>query len=244
MNFTSGWSKGKLKHYLYYRCTKHHSPNIPAQVIHEEWAQILQLLSFTDKQLEKVIGRSKEQLQQAKKKDLDSTSEKRLQLSELDQKMERLEEKMMNDEIDAPTYKKWYTKYSGEKAALLLEIKNLRSGDQATHNQLLKLLPSLTDIPAIFKMADIVDQHRMLREVFRHEIIYSEGHSRTLSINPAFSHNLLKFKHKGLLFLEQPSSKMGRVPIRTGNVEFLEHLSGFLGVLERILEKKRLQEEV
>ncbi|CAH0139019.1 hypothetical protein SRABI27_00230 [Pedobacter sp. Bi27] len=30
----------------------------------------------------------------------------------------------------------------------------------------------------------------------------------------------------------------------TGNVEFLEHLSGFLEVLERILEKKKLQNEV
>ncbi|MDQ0640324.1 hypothetical protein QF042_003889 [Pedobacter sp. W3I1] len=54
----------------------------------------------------------------------------------------------------------------------------------------------------------------------------------------------MKFKEKELLFLEQPSSKMGRVPIRTGNDEFFEHLSGFLEVLERILEKKKLHKEV
>ncbi|WP_316844475.1 hypothetical protein [Pedobacter psychrodurus] len=32
--------------------------------------------------------------------------------------------------------------------------------------------------------------------------------------------------------------------IPTGNVEFLEHLSGFLEVLDGILEKNKLQEKV
>lgn len=99
-------------------------------------------------------------------------------------------------------------------------------------------------IPSIFEKADILDQHALIREVFKHDITYSDGACRTLSMNPMFTHNVFEFKEKGLLFLEQPSSKMEVIPIRTGNDEFFEHLSGFMEVLERILEKKKLQNEV
>lgn len=44
-----------------------------------------------------------------------------------------------------------------------------------------------------------------MREVFKQGLTFKDGAFRTPSINPAFEHNLLILKEKGLLFLEQPS---------------------------------------
>jgi hypothetical protein len=55
------------------------------------------------------------------------------------------------------TYKKWFSKYSGEKSYLVSEIKKLNAGDQLRNNSMLKLLPALVNIPAIFKKAVILD---------------------------------------------------------------------------------------
>ncbi|MGE7521043.1 recombinase family protein, partial [Pedobacter suwonensis] len=215
LSMTSGWSKGKKKYYLYYRCTKHHSINISAVKLHEEWNEILTLLSFSKEQIQYITDNSKKLIQAKLQSNVEKVAENRSALKEIEHKIQRLEEKMMNDEIESSTYKKWFSKYSGEKGYLLSEIKKLNAGDPKRFASILKLLPELISIPAIFEKANIIDQHSLIREVFKHDIIYSEGACRTLSINPMFAHNVLKFKEKGLLFLEQPSSKMGAIPIRT-----------------------------
>jgi len=48
------------------------------------------------------------------------------QLSELVRKTEKLEERLMNEEIEASTFKSWFQKYSSEKALLAKEISGLK----------------------------------------------------------------------------------------------------------------------
>ncbi len=75
----------------------------------------------------------------------------------------------MNDEIESSTYKKWFSKYSGEKGYLLSEIKKLNASDPKRFASILKLLLELISIPAIFERANIIDQHSLVREVFKHD---------------------------------------------------------------------------
>jgi hypothetical protein len=85
----------------------------------------------------------------------------------------------------------------------IIEIKKLNENNNEKRNKIMELLPLLLDVPALFEMAGIEDQHTLVREVFKHGITYSEGRCRTPSINPASAHNALKTKEKGLLFFEQ-----------------------------------------
>ena len=57
--------QGQKKYYLYYRCTKHHGINISAIKLHDEWNEILQLLSFSNEQVKTLQKNSKSDLQAA-----------------------------------------------------------------------------------------------------------------------------------------------------------------------------------
>lgn len=215
LSMTSGWSKGKKKYYLYYRCTKHHGINISAIKLHDEWTEILKLLSFNTEQINAIIKNSKTDLQAALKGRVEQIGERQTELADLEGKIERLEEKMMNDEIEPNTYKKWFGKYAGEKAFLTSEIQKLKAHDKSNWEKIMKLLPTLLDIPGIFEKAEINDQHSLIREVFKHPLTYKDGQCRTPTINPAFAHNYLKIKEKRLLDIEQPPLDLSANPMCT-----------------------------
>ena len=61
----------------------------------------------------------------------------------------------------------------------------------------------------------VTQKHSILRGVFKHGLTYHEGAFRTPSINPALAHNAVKFKEKGLLFVEQSSNDLGENPLRS-----------------------------
>ncbi|QTE40438.2 recombinase family protein [Mucilaginibacter gossypii] len=182
LSMTSGWSKGKKKYYLYYRCTKHHGINIPAIKLHEEWNEILRLLSFSPEQVNRVIGNSKANLQATLKGIVEKVGDRQKELTDIETKIERLEEKMMNDEIEPSTYKKWFNRYAGEKAFIVSEIKKLKEDNKDKWQKMMDLLPTLLDIPGIFEKADINDQHSLIREVFKHPLMYKDGMCRTPTI--------------------------------------------------------------
>ena len=49
---------------------------------------------------------------------VEQIGDRQKELADVETKIEKLEEKMMNDEIKASTYKKWFNKYAGEKDTL------------------------------------------------------------------------------------------------------------------------------
>ena len=217
LNMTSGWSKGKKKHYLYYRCSKHKSINVSAIKVHQEWDEILALLSFSSTQIDYIKSESKKAIEKAILMQAELAAEKRVERSELQIKIDRLEEKMMNDEIEPVTYKKWFSKYSSQKAYLDSEIYKLSIDKKSALKKAIELLDYLLDVPGIFRVADILDQHALIREVFKHNIIYSDGKCRTPVVNPAFSHNYLGFKKIGLIENDQTSNNLRVNLIRSEN---------------------------
>lgn len=111
----------------------------------------------------------------------------------------------MNDEIEGQTYKKWYKKFNIQKAKLESEIQELSKEETMGLDKVQRLLPHLTDLPGIFKKANIFQKHSIVREVFKAGFIYVDGVLRTPYLNPVFAHNALILKEKGLLLIEQPS---------------------------------------
>src|SRR5690606_5114468 len=57
---------------------------------------------------------------------------------------------------------------------------------------------------AIFEKMSVSNQHVIMKEVSKQGLTFKDGAFRTPSINPAFEHNFLVLKEKGLLSLEQP----------------------------------------
>jgi len=82
---------------------------------------------------------------------VEQIGDRQKELADVETKIEKLEEKMMNDEIKASTYKKWFNKYAGEKAFITSEIKKLKSDNKGKWEKMMELLATLLDVPGIFE---------------------------------------------------------------------------------------------
>ncbi len=158
-----------------------------------------------------VLKRVKEKIKDVLHSRKVQVNSKKEELDEVNKKIDNLEEKLINDQIDSQTYKKWFKRLRGQKAILEGEIQELNKEHSTSWITAEKLLPSLTNIPEIFEKANIFQKHSILREVFKAGLMFNEGSFRTPFINPALSHNLLILKEKGLLFLEQPSQDLNKI---------------------------------
>jgi len=212
-NMTAGWSKGKKKYYLYYRCITHSSLNIPGAMLHDKFQELLKHLSFTQKDVEEIVSKVKEGLKgtlHIREKQLKVVKE---QLVNVEARIESAENKLFDDTINGDTYKKWMRKFSAERARLLDELIYLEQDLEDSLNQELLVLPYLLNLPQIFEEASINQQHAILNEVFKQGLTFKEGMFRTPSINPCFESNRLKLKQLRLLEIEEPCSETSPVPL-------------------------------
>src|SRR3546814_14013587 len=61
---TAGWSKGKKKYYLYYRCIKHSNVNISGKVLHEKYKSLIIHLNLRHEDVDYITERTKKELKQ------------------------------------------------------------------------------------------------------------------------------------------------------------------------------------
>ncbi|HVV06893.1 MAG TPA: hypothetical protein VHC96_21830, partial [Puia sp.] len=202
-SMTAGYSKGKKKYYLYYRCTKCSSLNVPGEKLHQKFHEVLNLLSLPITHITFLIKKVKEKINEFLSSKKTQAKTKAEELSLLETKIDNLEEKMVNNEIEGQTYKKWFKKYSIQKSVLQAEIVALNTDNAEDLRKIDKILPALSDFPGIFGKANIFQKHSILREVFKGGLIYVDGAFRTPRLHPALAHNELILKEKGLLFVEQ-----------------------------------------
>ena len=215
-NMTAGWSKGRRKRYLYYRCIRHSNVNISGKMLHEKYGALVKHLDFAQEDLDFIIANVEEKM----RKDLDLMKKqvtiKAGQLAAVEKQIDRLEERMINEELEASTYKKYFRKFKMESARLKEEITYLEQGSEDEYNQQLLLLPYLVNLAAIFEQVPVTEQHSIMRDVFKHGLTFRESAFRTPWINPMLEHNLQILKEKGLLFLEQPSDDLDGLPSGRG----------------------------
>src|SRR3546814_17363407 len=108
-----------------------------------------------------------------------------------------LEEKMMNDEIETVTYKKWFSKYSEQTAHLQRALNQIRNNNQTHWNRLSKKLDLLTNLNILYDALNIRQQHMLLTGVFDRGLVSSVGAYRTTWLLPALSNNQLDWQSVG-----------------------------------------------
>lgn len=180
--------------------------------MHDDLETILSYLSFTEKQVEHITKTANSTLKEAVQIKLKQAEVKKEQLKSVLLKIERLEERLVNDEIETETYRKYYRKFQSEKSLLNEEISYLNNLQEDILSEQLALLTQMTALTAIYKRSNLNQKHALLNGVFKHGLSYSEGAFRTPYINPVLTHNLLIMNEKGLLFLEQPDQDFDTIP--------------------------------
>ena len=209
---TAGWTKGKNKYYLYYRCIRHNSVNISGVIMHDKLAKLMHCLDYTKEQAAYLIDRVKVRLSETGGLRVQQQAVKEKNLEEVEQKIERLEERLINEEIETETYRKYFKKFSSEKSILIEEIKYLKEGNDNMLSNQLERIKSLMKVSVLFAECEVSHQHVFLKKVFKHSLTFIEGVFRTPWVHSLFQHNLLILSEKRLLFVEQPNDNFGGIP--------------------------------
>ncbi len=226
-SMTAGWTKGRKQYYLYYRCTTHTNYNLPGPVLHETFEKVLKGLSFQPHQIRFLIDTAKTLLIEPLKAKKEIQNEKFRALQTVNEKIFKLEERLMNNEIENSTYQTWFQKFKEEKALLEFALHGNKKSQIETSDDIIeRLLPELSNLYQIYEKGNIIQKHTLIRGVFKDNLVWGEGMFRTAFIDPSFYDNVLKIKEKGLLFYEQPSRILGLSPVstqrrnRTGTVSY------------------------
>lgn len=170
LHMTAIFSKGKRNYYLYYRCLKHTGTNISGVTLHNQFAELLRSLSFTPEQLAKIRLLVSDKLKKSLAKKESSVKAKTASLAEVSRKIEKLEARLMDEEIEASTYKTWFQKYSSERALLLQELGSLKQAGANKWQRFEKLMPALSSLYDIYEKASFTAKTKLVKAVFKHNL--------------------------------------------------------------------------
>lgn len=215
-SMTAGWTKGCKDYYLYYRCLEHTNINIPGNILHEKFGEVLRGLSFQKHHINFLLETSKAMLVEPIKLKQERYKEQLKELQEINQKIYRLEEKFMNDEIESETYQKWFKKLKEDKALLEYALNGKEKPKINENTDIIeRLLPRLGNLYELYDKGNITQKHTLIRGVFKDNLYWADGSFRTKFLDLTFHDNLLKVNEKGLLFNEQPFQKSDINPLST-----------------------------
>ncbi|HEU4574612.1 MAG TPA: recombinase family protein, partial [Chitinophagaceae bacterium] len=233
-SLTAGNSKGRRNYYWYYKCEDHRKYNHSAIKLHDMLHQLLKELSFPPAHLEYLKERVKQQLQQqAADKEL-LLQEKRRELYELNRKIDRLEEKYINDDLDKQTFHKFRDRYQREVAVVQEYISDFTSPLNELWNIYEENIRKMENLAYVYEKADLHGKQAFIRQVFKSELYIQDGVYRTPWILPLFAPKAASLKEKRLLIIEQPHQNQPEVQDCAPDQSSLEHFSDFIHLLSRI----------
>jgi site-specific DNA recombinase len=121
----------------------------------------------------------------------------KLRSKELDDKIERLEERFINEEIKADLYEKFSTKYRKEREELNAFANLTLYSNSNLEKYIERSTQYLVELPSLWASSDYKGKQELQRTIFPDGIFYSKkkGETRTTKINGIFS---LIARQKGL----------------------------------------------
>lgn len=215
------------KVYEYYVC-KVHRKAYNCDKLHSQFNDMLSILSIDEKTVKGLKDNIRHMLSEGlKNKDADTKVIKR-SLKEVSLKIANTEEKyLLQPDISKATYEKVMNGLRSEESSLnkrLIELGN-------TNNDMLKRVEMLDRLAGSVKNAfyelDAASQFQFLKICFDQSIYYEKKIYRTAFLHPAFIHNALELKEKGLLEIDDNIVKIGRSPL-SGAGETLDEIQQFL----------------
>lgn len=230
---TAGNSKGRKRYYWYYKCPQHVDVNLRADVLHQQFDELLDELSLSDYQLEylkqtvaKMVDQQladQNRLIAMRKKELDKTN------SDIDS----LEEKYITNLINNDTYTKWMQRLTTQKIAQQRAIDEMAAPVKQIWSSYMEHMHNLTKLRNGYTKSDLQAKHAFIAGMFNKSLYYKDGCYRTAFLHPVFGLKAALVKEKGLLIVEQPLVKSGLTPVSSEDGDSVEP---FLDDLLKILD--------
>ena len=231
---TAANSKGKNKYVGYYKCNHHTGANFNANKLHKQFDEILKELSLPKLHIEYLQQKIMENINnELKNADL-RIREQQQQLSDLQKKIDNLEEKFFNNSIDRETFTKWKMRYHTEQGSIQQQLADLRRPGAETWQQYSATVSRLADLHWLYHQGTTEQKQSFVRLVFDSRLYYQQPSYRTPYIMPLFASKEQILKEKGLLIIDQQTNITSQIRECAPHRTTIEHLPALLNLLAQI----------
>ena len=223
--FTGSKSKGKRKHYYYYRCFNCSKMNINAQKVEVRISGILRNLSFRPElaaSIEQVLLQEMQNRSQAAEQKVYEISRA---IDGLHKKIENLEDKYLDKgTITTEVYNRWSRKYYADITSLRKEQEYWRSDFDEHGNMISNNVHKLTQIDRMYNALPPEDKKELLSIIFGSVLLISNTRTRTPSLDAMFKPKRLKSMELELINKGDFRIEFPEIPLGTPSQTSYEHL--------------------
>jgi uncharacterized coiled-coil protein SlyX len=232
--YTAAYSRGRNAQYGYYKCNTHTAINLSAKKVHLQFEELMKEMSLPKLHIQyleqKIIENINEQL-----KERSSSSENiRRQISSLSKKIDSVEEKYINNDLDKSTYAKWKSTYHSERSALQQSLSSLQQPVEEIWQNYQDSLGMLGSLHWCYQAASVEDKQGIIREVFNNQLYYQDSIYRTTYLLSIFHHKALTLKEKRLLIYEKPLEEIGKFDGSAPHGNSIEPLQRLLAIFSKL----------
>jgi len=228
---TAGNSRSRSGRYYWYYVSKTNRQNFSAIKIHAQFMQMLQMLSFSPKELawfkEKLLQNINEKMATQN----DTAKKLTFKLAGIKNQIEKTEEKyLLQSDISPATYKKVVTTLHREQTEIQSQLLSNNTDAPVLMDKLNSILPLLTNLQDLFTKLPLHKQQQFVRTVFDNSLSYYNECYRTPYLHPIFAPKAALLNENRLLIIEQPVVKMGSIPLRTPQGSPIEQITTLLSL--------------
>lgn len=200
-------------YYNYYKCKQSGHVNVSSKLMHEQLLQIFSHMNLSNRIVAAIEAKSSELLKDRLQQQQKQLMQQRTQYSKLQEKIESLETKWINNQIQFETYDRWFSSFNQERITLTASIEALQRDSSRANDLLRTNLQQLQHIDLIYEKAGITEKQELVRRVFDSSLYYQNRTYRTAYVMPVFAHNLLILKQKQLLEVDGFKGKAAKVEL-------------------------------
>lgn len=206
---TAGNSRGKSGKYFWYYWCMTHKENFPAKKLHPQFASLLDELSIGPERLERLQAKLRADVDTkvaGQRKQVTALSR---DLTVLQLQIQTAEKKFLSGLVQETTFQRVIVDLRAQESRILSEIREATTYGAEYYRRIDELLPAMSRIREAFEGMPIEKQQQFIGLVFKNGLHYQDGIFRTPYLHPAFSHNELALKEKGLLLVGKPLKLVG-----------------------------------
>lgn len=152
---------------------EHTNVNIPGGILHDSFAEVLRGLSLSKHQTRYIIEASKAML----KEPIEMKKLTPYPKNEINEKIYKLEERMVNEEIEPSTYQTWFKKLKHEKrlaeGVLNIDEKPRIKSDKDIVE---RLSPRLENLNLLYDKSNVTQKHSLVRGFFKDRLLWGMVH--------------------------------------------------------------------
>jgi site-specific DNA recombinase len=210
-NLTAGWTKGKNKYYLYYKCPDHPGTNIPGKEIHGKFEQLLRYITLQKSLIESLNQALSMLLNELSNKKYDPKKERSKSIESLNKKIAQLENKFITDQISIATYRDWSLRTKSERAAIEKTFQENLNKKKNLENLIKKFSSGRINLYKIYNVSTVFQKHMLVRIIFRNNLTWDAGLFTSSYFNECLQFNLQKNSVKVLLSVTELKSLTAEV---------------------------------